>query len=65
MGNGQTEKDYRMSGQIIALGQTIMKFDTPQHVVDEANGIYDHRKEHELPPTNKFLAGKIRNEHTL
>ena len=54
-----------MSGQIIALGQTIMKFDTPQYVLDEANGIYDHRKENELPPTNKFLAGKIKNEHTL
>ena len=54
-----------MSGQIIALGQTVMKFDTPQYVVDEANEIYDHRKERELPPTNKFLAGKIRSEHTL
>jgi len=54
-----------MSGQIIALGQTIMKFDTPQYVLDEVNGIYDYRKENKLPPTNKFLAGKIKNEHTL
>ena len=54
-----------MSGQIIALGQTIMKFDTPQYVLDEVNGVYDHRKENELPPTNKFLAGKIKNEHTV
>ena len=37
-----------MSGQIIALGQTIMKFDTPQYVLDEVNGVYDHRKENEL-----------------
>ena len=54
-----------MSGQIIALGQTIMKFDTPQYVLDEVNGVYDHRKENELPPTNKFLAGKIKDEFTL
>ena len=51
--------------QTIILGQTVVKFDTPQFLLDEANGIYDHRKEKELPPTNKFLAGKIKNEHTL
>ena len=54
-----------MTEQVIILGQTVMRFDTPQFILDEANRIYDHRKEHELPPTNKFLAGKIRNEHTL
>ena len=51
--------------QTIILGQTVVKFDTPQFLIDEANGIYDRRKEKELPPTNKFLAGKIKNEHTL
>ena len=65
MENGQTKKDYRMTEQVIILGQTVMRFDTPQFVIDEANRVYDHRKENELPPTNKFLAGKIRNEHTL
>ena len=54
-----------MTEQVIILGQTVMRFDTPQFVIDEANRVYDHRKENELPPTNKFLAGKIRNEHTL
>ena len=54
-----------MNEQIIILGQTIMKFSTPQFVIDEVNGVYDRRKENELPPTNKFLAGKIKSEHTL
>ena len=54
-----------MTEQVIILGQTIMRFDTPQFLLDEVNEVYDKRKEKDLPPTNKFLAGKIKDEFTL
>ena len=54
-----------MTREVHILGQAIVKYDTPQHVVDEINKVYDERKTRELPATNKFLAGKIKSEHTL
>ena len=54
-----------MSRRVSVLGQAIIKYDTPQHILDEVNKIYDERKARELPATNKFLAGKIKSEHTL
>ena len=54
-----------MSGKVHVLGQAIVKYDTPQHVLDEVNIVYDERKERNLPATNKFLAGKIKDEFTL
>ena len=54
-----------MTRKIYILGQAIIKYDTPQHILDEVNKIYDERKARELPATNKFLAGKIKSEHTL
>ena len=40
MENGQTEKDYRMTREVHILGQAIVKYDTPQHILDEINKIY-------------------------
>jgi len=54
-----------MTREVHILGQAIVKYDTPQHILDEVNKIYDERKVRELPATNKFLAGKIKSEHTL
>ena len=54
-----------MSREVNVLGQAIIKYDTPQHILDEINKIYDEREVRELPSTNKFLAGKIKNEFTL
>ena len=54
-----------MSRKVSVLGQAIIKYDTPQHILDEVNKIYDERKIRDLPATNKFLAGKIKDEFTL
>ena len=54
-----------MSDEMIVLGQAIKSYSTPQNIIDEVNKIYDNREKEELPPTNKFLAGKIKSEHTL
>ena len=54
-----------MTRTVNVLGQAIIKYSTPQHLLDEINKIYDERKVRELPATNKFLAGKIKSEHTL
>ena len=54
-----------MTRDVHILGQAIVKYDTPQHVVDEVNKVFDERKIRELPATNKFLAGKIKSEYTL
>jgi hypothetical protein len=54
-----------MSRAVNVLGQAIIKYDTPQHLLDEVNKIYDERKVRDLPATNKFLAGKIKDEFTL
>ena len=54
-----------MTRTVNVLGQAIIKYSTPQHILDEINRIYDERKARELPATNKFLAGKIKSEHTL
>ena len=54
-----------MTGAVNILGQAIIKYDTPQHILDEVNKIYEERKIRDLPATNKFLAGKIKDEFTL
>ena len=54
-----------MSREVSVLGQAVIKYDTPQHVLDEVNKIYEERGIRELPATNKFLAGKIKDEFTL
>ena len=54
-----------MTRAVNVLGQAIIKYDTPQHVLDEVNKIYEERKIRDLPATNKFLAGKIKDEFTL
>jgi len=65
MENGQTQEDYRMTRVVNILGQAIIKYNTPQHILDEINKIYEERKVRDLPATNKFLAGKIKDEFTL
>ena len=54
-----------MTRAVSVLGQAIIKYDTPQHILDEVNKIYEERKIRDLPATNKFLAGKIKDEFTL
>ena len=54
-----------MTRTVNVLGQAVIKYNTPQHILDEVNKIYDERETRELPATNKFLAGKIKSEHTL
>ena len=54
-----------MTRVVSVLGQAIIKYDTPQHILDEVNKIYEERKIRDLPATNKFLAGKIKDEFTL
>ena len=54
-----------MTRAVNILGQAIIKYDTPQHILDEVNKIYEERKIRDLPATNKFLAGKIKDEFTL
>ena len=54
-----------MSSEVNILGQAIIKYDTPQHILDEVNKIYEERKIRDLPATNKFLAGKIKDEFTV
>ena len=54
-----------MTRAINVLGQAVIKYDTPQHILDEVNKVYDERKIRDLPATNKFLAGKIKDEYTL
>jgi hypothetical protein len=55
----QTQKEVKI------LGQAIIRYSTPQHILDEVNKIYEEREIRELPASNKFLAGKIKNEFTL
>ncbi len=54
-----------MTRVVNILGQAVIKYDTPQHILDEVNKVYDERKIRDLPATNKFLAGKIKDEYTL
>ena len=54
-----------MTRAVNVLGQAIIKYDAPQHVLDEVNKIYEERKIRDLPATNKFLAGKIKDEFTV
>ena len=54
-----------MTRVVNILGQAVIKYDTPQHILDEVNKVYDERKIRDLPATNKFLAGKIKDEFTL
>ena len=41
-----------MTREVHILGQAIVKYKTPQHILDEINKIYDERKTRELPATN-------------
>ena len=54
-----------MDKQIYKLGQSIMKYDTPQPIMDKLNKIYDNKKKNKLKSAASFLAGKIKNEYIL
>ena len=41
MENGQTQEDYRMTRVVNILGQAVIKYNTPQHILDEINKIYE------------------------
>ena len=48
----------------IFLGQSVLKYEVPLDVYTILNHIYE-TKQHELPPANPQLVGKIQNEHSL
>ena len=48
-----------MTRTVNVLGQAVIKYNTPQHILDEVYKIYDEREARELPATYKFLAGMI------
>jgi hypothetical protein len=54
-----------MEKQIYKLGQCIMKYKTPPHIMDKLNKIYNNRKKYKLTSAASFLVGKIKNEYTL
>ena len=48
----------------VFLGQSVLKYEVPLVVFDEIVQTYQSRVS-ELPPANKQLVGKIKNEHSL
>ena len=46
-----------MDKQIYKIGQSIMKYDTPQPILDKLNKIYDNKKKNKLKSAASFLAG--------
>ena len=48
----------------VFLGQSVLKYEVPLIVFDEIVQTY-RSKVSELPPANKQLVGKIKNEHSL
>ena len=48
----------------VFLGQSVLKYEVPLVVFDEIVQTYQSRVR-ELPPANKQLVGKIKNEHSL
>jgi len=50
----------------IYFGQSILRYSTPQNILDEIKTTYKNlRKKKQIPLWNKYLAGKIKNEHSL
>lgn len=54
-----------MEKEIFTLGQFILKYKTPQSLMNEFNKTYDNRKKLQLKNANRVLVGKIKNEFTL
>jgi len=54
-----------MKKEIFRLGQYILKYKTPQELMNEFNKTFDNRKKLQLQNANKMLVGKIKNEFTL
>jgi len=55
-----------MNKEIFSLGQRVLKYKTPQALMDEFNKTFDNRKKLQLKNTNKnFYMGEIKNEFTL
>ena len=48
----------------VFLGQSVLKYEVPLVVFDDIVQTYQNRVS-ELPPANKQLVGKIKNEHSL
>jgi len=51
-----------MNRKVHVLGQTILQYETPKFILNELNKIYNEKEEKELPPANKQLSGKIKDE---
>jgi hypothetical protein len=54
-----------MDKQIYKLGQSVIRYVTPPHIMDKLNKIYNKRKKNKLKSAAPFLVGKIKNEYTL
>ena len=54
-----------MKKEIFSLGQYVVKYKTPQALMDEFNKTFDNRKKLQLQSANRMLIGKIKNEFTL
>jgi len=53
-----------MEFKFVFLGQSILRYQVPLEIYSILNHIYE-TKGPELPPANKQLVGKIKNEHSL
>ena len=48
----------------VFLGQSVLKYQVPLDIYQIINHVYE-TKFSQLPPANKQLVGKIKNEHSL
>ena len=51
-----------MDKQIYKLGQSVIRYVTPPHIMDKLNKIYNKRKKNKSAAP--FLVGKIKNVYT-
>ena len=50
--------------KFVFLGQSVLRYEVPYDIFRVINGIYEHNFTN-LPPANKQLVGKIKNEHSI
>ena len=53
-----------MKFNFVFLGQSILRYQVPLDIINTINNIYETKRP-ELPPANRQLVGKIKNEHSL
>ena len=50
--------------KFIFLGQSVLRYEVPTDIFLTINSIYEHNFKN-LPPANRQLVGKIKNEHSI